>query len=143
MPPTRRGTGDERRRADRQRARRRERGRAAPARQPLRRLRRALLPGGDELHALLGDRGRLWSWTVQMFRPKPPYDGDDGSAGFVPYGVGYVEMDCGLKIEARLRLRGRASLRIGEPMRLVLETYRHAPDGRPVQVFAFEPDAAA
>jgi uncharacterized protein len=91
----------------------------------------------------LGDRGRLWSWTVQMFRPKPPYDGDDGSAGFVPYGVGYVEMDCGLKIEARLRLRGRASLRIGEPMRLVLETYRHAPDGRPVQVFAFEPDAAA
>ena len=32
--------------------------------------------------------GRLWSWTRQDFRPKPPYEGPEP---FEPFLLGYVE----------------------------------------------------
>lgn len=79
--------------------------------------------------------GLLWSWTLQMFEPKPPYDGGDGGA-FRPYGVGYVEMPCGVKVESRLLLDGERPLRIGAPMQLVLEAYRQR-DGEPRYTYAF------
>jgi len=98
--------------------------------------------GTELVNAALGHSGRLWSWTVQGFLPKPPYDGasgDGSDAGFQPYGVGYVELECGLKVEARLTVADPARLRIGMPMRLTLDAYRHLPDGRPLHTFAFEP----
>jgi uncharacterized OB-fold protein len=87
----------------------------------------------------LGHRGRLWSWTVQGFRPKPPYDGAGTEADFVPYGVGYVEMACGIKVESRLTLADPARLRIGMDMELVLEPYRRDADGDAVHTYAFRP----
>lgn len=87
----------------------------------------------------LGHQGRLWSWTVQGFRPKQPYDGDGSDADFQPYGVGYVELDNGLKVEARLTVADPAQLRIGMPMRLTLDAYRRTPAGEPVHTYAFEP----
>jgi len=98
--------------------------------------------GTELVDTALGHSGRLWSWTIQGFRPKPPYDGSSangGEASFQPYGVGYVELECGLKVESRLTVADPAWLRIGMPMRLTLEAYRHQPAGEALHTFAFEP----
>lgn len=87
----------------------------------------------------LGNRGRLWSWTVQGFCPKPPYDGPGTEADFRPYGVGYVELACGIKVESRLTLADPARLRIGMDMELVLEPYCRDADGAAVHTYAFRP----
>jgi uncharacterized protein len=86
----------------------------------------------------LGDRGTLWSWTIQMFPPKAPYDGTPVAQGFIPYGVGYVELPNGLKVESRLIERD-AGFSIGQPMRLILQPYRRNADGSEVFTYAFEP----
>jgi uncharacterized protein len=87
--------------------------------------------------AEIGDRGRLWSWTVQAFLPKTPYDGGETAETFVPYGVGYVEMPSGIKVEARLASADESQLQIGMAMRLALAPYGAA--GR--LTFVFEPEA--
>jgi uncharacterized OB-fold protein len=66
---------------------------------------------------LLGRTGTLYTWTVQGFRPKPPYSGPDE---FEPYGVGYVELPREVRVEARLTTADPARLRIGMPMELVI-----------------------
>ncbi len=87
----------------------------------------------------LGSTGVLWSWTIQGFLPKPPYNSGETADSFRPYGVGYVEMACGIKVESRLTVADPASLRIGMPMALTIVPYRLAEDGKPVSTFAFEP----
>lgn len=89
----------------------------------------------------LGSRGHLWSWTLQAFEPKPPYDGTSAGEEFAPFAVGYVAMPCGLKVESRL-LADADALAIGQAVRLVLEPYRRAPDGALVHTFAFRPEAS-
>ena len=45
---------------------------------------------GTDLRAVpLATTGRLWTWTIQGFEPKPPYAMD---GPFEPYGVGYIEL---------------------------------------------------
>ena len=66
---------------------------------------------------LLPRTGRLWSWTVQRFRPKsPPYAGPEA---FEPYAVGYVELDGALIVESRLVGVAFDDLEIGMAMRIV------------------------
>jgi len=100
------------------------------------------MPGGPEaaLHepTPLAREGALWSFTVQRFRPKtPPYAGAD-EAGFTPYAVGYVELAGQVIVEARLSTTDPQALRIGEPMRLVLEPFATADRGE-VLSYAFAP----
>jgi len=65
--------------------------------------------------------GRLWSWTVQRFRPKsPPYAGPEA---FEPYAVGYVQLGDTIIVEARLTGIAFDALRIDLPMRLVTENF--------------------
>ncbi|WP_187276407.1 Zn-ribbon domain-containing OB-fold protein [Parahaliea maris] len=74
----------------------------------------------DDLQTVdLGSRGTLWTWTVQRFAPKPPYLGDPNS--FEAYGVGYVEMPSGVKVESRLLGLGEDDWTIGMAMQLELE----------------------
>ncbi len=79
---------------------------------------------------LLGRTGTLYTWTVQGFRPKPPYAGPEE---FEPYGVGYVELPGEVRVGARLTTADPARLRIGLPMELVVVpfgarvTYAFAP----------------
>lgn len=91
---------------------------------------------------VLGDEGTLWSWTVQEFAPKTPYDGSPDEQAFRRYGVGYVEMPCGLKVEARLVAHNLDALRIGQALRLVLEPYRERSGEAPVYTYAFAPVSA-
>ena len=99
-------------------------------------------PGGnteDIEEILLGNEGTLWSFTVQRFRPKSPFNGDGDDADFAPYAVGYVELAGEAIIEARLVAADVSQLYIGMPMRLVSETYRTDEHGQAVVTFAFAP----
>ena len=87
----------------------------------------------------LGDSGELWSWTVQDFLPKSPYNSGETPASFQPYGVGYIQMPSGVKVESRLTMADPERLHIGMPMRLVLTTYGADSEGHPLETYAFAP----
>lgn len=95
------------------------------------------MPTGPEAdrfeECVLADEGTLWSFTVQRFPPKTPYDGPS-DADFQPYAVGYVELAGQVIVEARLDTMDFARLKIGMPMRLTLLPYRTG-----VLTYAFRP----
>lgn len=66
----------------------------------------------------LSRTGTLWSWTVQGFEPKEPYD---GPKPFVTYGVGYVELPGEVIVETRLTQT--TGLKIGMAVELVIEDF--------------------
>ncbi|WP_286259853.1 OB-fold domain-containing protein [Streptomyces graminofaciens] len=80
--------------------------------------------------------GRVWSWTLQAFPPKPPYR--PPADGYRPYHVGYVDLGEVL-VEAQLAVP-RAEMRIGLPVRLTMVPAYHDEDGTEVLTFAFRPD---
>ena len=88
----------------------------------------------------LSPDGRLWSFTVQRFRPKsPPYAGAEDESGFTPYALGYVELQGQVIVEGRIETDDFAALSVGMPMRLKLVPFRKA--GGDVLAYAFEPAA--
>jgi uncharacterized OB-fold protein len=86
----------------------------------------------------LGDRGTLWTWTIQSFMPKSPYHSDETAETFKPYGVGYVEMPGGLRVESRLRENQPEQLSIGMPMELVIQPFRTDEAGNQLMTFCFQ-----
>ena len=89
----------------------------------------------------LSRRGHLWTWTVQSFAPPvPPYRGP--VEDFLPFGVGYVELPEGLRVQARLTVNDPARLAIGMPMDLTLEPWYRDAKGREVLGYAFAPATA-
>jgi len=89
---------------------------------------------------LLPDRGTLWTFTTQDFRPpSPPYDGADTAETFRPYALGYVELPGEVMVEARLTEPDPARLAIGQPMRLAIVPYSVGADGTEIMTFAFTP----
>lgn len=85
---------------------------------------------------ILGRTGTLWSFTVQAFTPKSPYN---GSADFEPFGVGYIDLPGELIVQARLTESDPARLSIGMPMVLTLAPYGYRGDGSTVFTYAFAP----
>lgn len=86
--------------------------------------------------ATLPRNGRLWSWTVQRFRPKsPPYAGPDA---FEPYAVGYVALGEVIIVEGRLTGAALDAFAIDMPMQLVPEHFTLA-SGETRTTFAFAP----
>lgn len=85
---------------------------------------------------LLERRGSLWSFTVQGFEPKSPYN---GPTPFEPYGVGYVELAGQVIVESRLTENDPDRLAIGMPVELVVVPFRTADDGTAIVTFAFRP----
>ncbi len=100
-------------------------------------------PHGDEADDYelveLSPTGTLWSYTVQRFRPKMPFNGDGEDKNFRPYGVGYVELPGQLIVETRIVAEELEALRIGEPMRITTEAYRTDETGQAVLTYAFTP----
>ncbi|MFV8816106.1 Zn-ribbon domain-containing OB-fold protein [Haliea sp. E17] len=94
--------------------------------------------GQDTEIVELGDRGTLWTWTIQSFMPKTPYASDESPETFRPYGVGYVEMPGGLRVETRLHENTPEELRIGMPMQLVIEPFRTDASGNQLMTFSFK-----
>jgi len=91
--------------------------------------------GGQMSPVALPRSGRLWSFTVQSFEPKPPYR---GTGPFEPYGVGYVDLGPVI-VEARLTENDADRLAIGAPVELTVVPAFHDDDGTPVLTFAFAP----
>lgn len=83
----------------------------------------------------LSPTGTLWSWTVQLFAPKPPFV---GAGPFVPYGIGYIDLAGEVIVESRLTTADPAELEIGKPMELVVVPFATR-DGVDVVTFAFRP----
>ena len=87
---------------------------------------------GDDVETVpLPDRGTLWSFTIQAFEPKAPYQVP--ADGFAPFGVGYVDLG-DVIVESRL---AGDTFRIGAPMALTLLDLWAGPDGEPVVTYAF------
>jgi uncharacterized OB-fold protein len=89
----------------------------------------------------LATTGRLWTWTIQGFEPKPPYLAD---GPFQPYGVGYVELATedgsgSVLVESRLTVADPGRLEIGAEMTLTFVALRRDDAGSPVMTFAFAP----
>lgn len=85
--------------------------------------------------------GTLWTWTVQRFMPKTPYNSGETPETFKPYGVGYVELPGGVRVEGRLTESDPDKLEIGMPMEVVFDTYRTEDNGDEVINFFFKPVA--
>lgn len=85
----------------------------------------------------MGNSGRLWTWTIQSFMPKSPYLTDETAETFRPYGVGYIELACGLKVESRLRENDPESLKIGLSMNLEVVPVRQDEEGNQLMTFQF------
>lgn len=93
-----------------------------------------------EIEELPG-RGTLWTWTVQQFMPKTPYRSNETPETFRPYGVGYVELPGGVRVEGRLTESDPRKLKIGMEMEVVFEPYRTEENGDEVISFFFRPVA--
>lgn len=86
----------------------------------------------------LGNRGKLWTWTIQSFLPKEPYNSGETRETFKPYGVGYVELPGGVRVESRLKEATPEALKIGMEMELVIEPFREDEEGNQLVTFAFQ-----
>ena len=73
--------------------------------------------------------------------PKSPYHSNETPETFKPYGVGYVELPGGVRVEGRLTESDPQKLRIGMPMQVVFAPYRTEDDGTEVIGFFFQPVA--
>ena len=88
----------------------------------------------------LARRGRLWSWTVQRYRPKsPPYAGPEA---FEPWAVGYVELPGEVIVESRLAHVAFDAIAIGMELELTLIALDPAAT-EPVLIPAFQPLVAS
>ena len=89
----------------------------------------------------LPGRGTLWTWTVQRFMPKTPYNSGETMETFKPYGVGYLELPGGVRVEGRLTESDPDKLEIGMEMDVVFEPFRTDENGDEVINFFFRPAA--
>jgi uncharacterized OB-fold protein len=87
----------------------------------------------------LAPEGKLWSYTVQRFRPKtPPYIGADDEKTFKPFAVGYVEFAGQVIVEGRILVEDPSTLKIGLPMKVAIEGFPTSTRGE-VATYAFRP----
>jgi len=87
----------------------------------------------------LAPEGTLWAFTVQRFRPKPPFAGDGDEASFRPYAVGYVELPGEIAVETRIEVDDPALLALGQAMRATTQVLRRDAGGDEVVTYAFRP----
>lgn len=88
---------------------------------------------------LLPRRGTLVSWTTQGFPPILPYAGDPTGASFEPFGVGLVQLDDVVRVEARLTESDPAKLEFGMDVELAIVPFYVDDAGDEVLTFAFAP----
>lgn len=95
--------------------------------------------GQDVTVEELPSRGTLWTWTVQRFMPKTPYHSNETAETFQPYGVGYLELPGGVRVEGRLTENDPDKIQIGMTMDVVFDTWRTEENGDEIISFFFKP----
>ena len=93
---------------------------------------------GTMSEVLLPRTGTLIAWTTQGFPPGAPYAGPTGK-DFVPFGVGLVQLDDVIRVEARLTENDPAKLEFGQSVELTMIPFTTDADGNEVITFAFQP----
>ena len=92
--------------------------------------------GADDVEVRdLPRTGRLWLWTAVTNAPP-------GYHGRVPYGIGIVELDGGLRVVGRLTEADPSRLHEGMPVEVVADELPDGEDGR-VTTWAFAPSTSA
>jgi uncharacterized OB-fold protein len=71
-----------------------------------------------------GGKGTLWSYSVANFPPPPPHQYDEP---FVPYAVGVVDMECGLRLIGQM-VDKPEDMKVGADVELVIHTLFHQDD---------------
>ncbi|MBV1917900.1 MAG: OB-fold domain-containing protein [Sphingomonadaceae bacterium] len=87
---------------------------------------------------LLPRTGTIWSWTTQEFLPKEPYAGGETEETFKGFGVGVIDLEGEVRVEARLTESEPEKLNIGDKVELVIIPFRSDEDAELV-TFAFKP----
>jgi uncharacterized OB-fold protein len=88
---------------------------------------------------LLPRRGTLVSWTTQGFPPLVPFAGDGTGRSFKPFGVGLVQLDDLVRVEARLTESDPERLEFGMEVELRIVPFFVDEEGDQVLTFAFAP----
>ena len=94
----------------------------------------------DELN--LPRQGTLVAWTTQGFPPAVPFAGDATGERFVPFGVGLVQLDDIVRVEARLTESDPDKLRFGMDVELQVVPFYEDEAGDEILTFAFAPVGA-
>lgn len=82
--------------------------------------------------------GTLVAWTTQGFPPGAPYKGPTGK-DFVPFGVGLVQLDNVIRVEARLTENDPEKLQFGMQVELTMVPFTTDDEGNEILTFAFQP----
>ncbi len=88
---------------------------------------------------LLPTHGTLVSWTTQGFPPTIDYRGDLTGASFEPFGVGLVQLDDVVRVEARLTEADPAKLDFDMAVELRIVPFYTDRNGDEIVTFAFAP----
>ncbi len=86
--------------------------------------------------------GTLVSFTTQSFPPVFPYAGDPTAKNFEPFGVGLVQLDDVVRVEARLTEADPEKLEFGMALELQVIPFYTDADGDEIMTFAFAPAGA-
>jgi len=87
-------------------------------------------------------RGTLVAWTTQAFVPVLPFAGSETGEGFEPFGVGLVQLDDVVRVEARLTESDPDKLDFGMDVELEIIPFYVDEAGDEIVTFAFAPVAA-
>lgn len=88
----------------------------------------------------LKSEGTLWAYTVQRFPPKsPPFIGANTPETFIPFAVGYVELEGQVIVESHLKIDAFERLKVGQKMKLTTRQLAEGRDGDVIHTYAFEP----
>jgi uncharacterized OB-fold protein len=93
----------------------------------------------DMSELLLPTHGTLVSWTTQGFPPTIDYRGDTTGESFEPFGVGLVQLDDVVRVEARLTEDDPAKLDFGMEVELQIVPFYTDENGDEIVTFAFSP----
>ena len=88
--------------------------------------------------AMLGPKGKLFSYTVQHYAPPAPFRYE---LPFQPYGVGLVELEQGLRVVGLLKM-DPADIKIGMALDLVIDRLASDDKGRDIVTWKFAPAGA-
>lgn len=86
--------------------------------------------------AEFGPHGRLWSYSVQNYPSPPPAKYDEP---YVPYALGVVDLDDGLRVVGRMDVEDVTSLEVGQRVDLVVAALCHEEDGSELVSWMFRP----
>ncbi len=92
---------------------------------------------GRELEdILLGNRGKLYAFSVMFYPAPPPYKPPDP---FIPYGLGWIEMPGGTVLYSLLTENDPKKLKVGMDMELVFDKFGQDKEGNDIMICKFKP----